>query len=59
MEGLGPQTANSALEPIYQRATTSKGVFFRVRTGPLSKNAARDICAALKAKGQACLVVKR
>ena len=52
-------TLLGALEPIYQRATTSKGVFFRVRTGPLSKNAARDICAALKAKGQACLVVKR
>lgn len=48
-----------ALGPTYQRVTTSNGVFFRVQGGPLSDKAARDICAALKAKGQACLVVKR
>ncbi|WP_193170839.1 SPOR domain-containing protein [Nisaea nitritireducens] len=49
----------AALGPTYQRVTTSNGVFFRVQGGPLSENAARDICTALKAKGQACLVVKR
>ncbi|WP_323795415.1 SPOR domain-containing protein [Nisaea sp.] len=48
-----------ALGPTYQRVTTSNGVFFRVQGGPLSDKAARDICTALKAKGQACLVVKR
>lgn len=48
-----------ALGPTYQRVTTSNGVFFRVQGGPLTENAARDVCAALKANGQACLVVKR
>ncbi|MEP3112915.1 SPOR domain-containing protein [Nisaea sp.] len=48
-----------ALRPTYQRVTTSNGVFFRVQGGPLSEKAARDTCTALKAKGQACLVVKR
>ncbi len=48
-----------ALGPTYQRVTTSNGVFFRVQGGPLSETAARDACTALKAKGQACLVVKR
>lgn len=57
------KTANTtllgALGPTYQRVTTSNGVFFRVQGGPMSETAARDICTALKAKGQACLVVKR
>ena len=57
------KSANSgllgALVPTYQRVNTSNGVFFRVQGGPMTENAARDACVALKAKGQACLVVKR
>lgn len=57
------KSANSgllgALVPTYQRVTTSNGVFFRVQGGPMTEDAARDACTALKAKGQACLVVKR
>ena len=55
----GNSSLLSGLSPTYQRVTTSNGVFFRVQGGPLTESAARDACAALKAKGQACLVVKR
>lgn len=35
----------------------TKGIYYRVQAGPFTdKNAARDICAKLKAKGQQCLV---
>ena len=35
----------------------TKGIYYRVQAGPFTdKNAARDICATLKAKGQQCLV---
>ncbi|WP_193180758.1 SPOR domain-containing protein [Nisaea sediminum] len=57
------QTANKSLlgglQPTYQRISTANGVFFRVQGGPLTEDAAKDACTALKAKGQACLVVKR
>ncbi|WP_420405046.1 SPOR domain-containing protein [Nisaea sp.] len=57
------QSANTsllgALKPTYQRISTSNGVFFRVQGGPLTEDAAKAACDALKAKGQACLVVKR
>lgn len=57
------QNANRALladlSPTYQRVSTDKGVFFRVQGGPLTEDRAREVCAGLKAKGQACLVVKR
>jgi len=53
------KTLLGALKPTFQRVTTAKGVFFRVQGGPLTAQAAKDACAALKAKGQACLVVKR
>jgi len=37
-----------------------KGTFWRVRTGPFPNRAtARDVCAQLKARDQACLVVTR
>lgn len=57
------QSANKALlgalGPTFQRISTDNGVFFRVQGGPLTENAAKEACAALKAKGQACLVVRR
>ncbi|UUX50090.1 SPOR domain-containing protein [Nisaea acidiphila] len=57
------QSANKALlgalSPTFQRISTDNGVFFRVQGGPLTENAAKQACDALKAKGQACLVVRR
>jgi hypothetical protein len=57
------QSANAALlgslQPTYQRINTSNGIFFRVQGGPLTEAAAKAACDSLKAKGQACLVVKR
>jgi cell division septation protein DedD len=35
-----------------------KGVWYRIFAGPLSDAAAGDLCHALKAKGQGCVVVK-
>ncbi|MGB8274145.1 MAG: SPOR domain-containing protein, partial [Alphaproteobacteria bacterium] len=34
-----------------------KGTFYRVRAGALSEQAARDLCAELKQRKAACLVV--
>ena len=34
------------------------GVFFRVQSGPLSRNAADKACSRLKASGEACIVVR-
>lgn len=48
-----------ALTPRFQRISTDNGVFFRVQGGPLTQDAARAVCDALTAKGQACLVVQR
>jgi hypothetical protein len=37
----------------------AKGVFWRVRGGPVSPDAGADICGKLKAAGQSCIVVAR
>lgn len=45
------------LAPNVQRADLGdKGVFFRLRAGPLSKSAAELLCDKLSSGGQACLV---
>lgn len=36
----------------------SKGIFHRIQAGSVSEAAARDICAKLKSRKQACIVVK-
>ena len=35
-----------------------KGVYHRIQAGPLDEEAAERACTALKAKNQACLVVR-
>ena len=38
----------------------ASGVFYRLQAGPLAdKNAAKELCAGLKQKGQDCLVVAK
>jgi len=36
-----------------------KGVFWRLRAGPLSENAARHLCAELKPRNQGCIVAHK
>jgi cell division protein FtsN len=50
----------SSFSPDYQSAQIAdKGTYHRLRVGPFdSQEDARALCSALKARGQACLVVK-
>jgi cell division septation protein DedD len=52
--------AVQGLTPLVVRADLGKrGVFFRLRAGPLADRAAADtVCAALKAANEACIVVR-
>jgi len=36
-----------------------KGVFWRVRAGPLNEAQARTLCSALTKQGQGCLIVQK
>lgn len=36
----------------------ARGIFYRLRAGPLADQAAADLCAKLKARNQGCMVVK-
>lgn len=48
-----------ALSPVIQAAETSSGVFYRLRSGGFEKRPQADqLCLKLKAKDQACIVVK-
>ncbi|MDX2224221.1 MAG: SPOR domain-containing protein [Rhodospirillaceae bacterium] len=49
-----------ALSPTVERADLGeRGVFFRLKAGPLADRAQADtLCAAIKAQNEACLVVK-
>lgn len=37
----------------------AKGVFWRLRAGPLSEQSARQVCAELKNRNQGCMVVRK
>jgi cell division protein FtsN len=47
-----------SLSPSVKLATTTSGHIYRLQAGMTNVARAREICAALKAKGQACVVVK-
>jgi hypothetical protein len=52
---LGPLSLN--IERVDKGAS---GIFYRLQAGPLAdKNAAKELCASLKQKGQDCLVVAK
>jgi hypothetical protein len=54
------QTQLGELDVSIQRADLgSRGVFWRVRGGPISAEDGKKICEALKASGQSCMVVGR
>lgn len=48
-----------ALQPTYEAVETSDRTLYRLRVGPLYEEADADaLCIALKARGQACMVVR-
>ncbi|MDX1709910.1 MAG: SPOR domain-containing protein [Rhodovibrionaceae bacterium] len=60
LQGSHPQILGDMELLIQQVDIEGKGTFFRVQTGPFpNKATAEDMCAALKARGQACIVTRR
>ncbi len=55
---LGP--ALSGIEPIFERAETVNGVFYRVQIGPFARQeAAESLCEQLKQHNASCFVIRR
>ena len=58
MADLGPVLAD--VEPIFERAETANGVFYRVQVGPFaSQDAADSLCEQLKQRNASCFVIRR
>ena len=58
MGDLGPVLAD--VEPIFERADTANGVFYRVQVGPFaSQEAADTLCEQLKQRNASCFVIRR
>ena len=58
MGDLGPVLAD--VEPIFERADTANGVFYRVQIGPFaSQEAAESLCEQLKQRNASCFVIRR
>jgi hypothetical protein len=58
MGDLGPVLAD--VEPIFERADTANGVFYRVQVGPFaSQEAAETLCEQLKQRNASCFVIRR
>jgi cell division septation protein DedD len=57
-EQLGPYV--SGLQPFFERAETSNGIFYRVQIGPFGETSEADrLCAELKKQNASCFVVTR
>ena len=55
---LGP--ALRGVEPIFERADTVNGVFYRVQIGPFARQeAAESLCEQLKQHNASCFVIRR
>jgi cell division septation protein DedD len=60
LQKLHPTLLSDRELTIQQVDLGDRGIFFRVQAGFFAARAgARDLCNALKARGQDCLVVKR
>ena len=58
MVDLGPVL--SRVEPIFERAETANGVFYRVQIGPFaSQETAENLCDELKQRNASCFVISR
>jgi cell division septation protein DedD len=50
----------AGIEPIFERAETANGVFYRVQVGPFaSQEAAEGLCEQLKQRNASCFVIRR
>jgi SPOR domain len=50
----------STVEPIFERAETANGVFYRVQIGPFaSQETAESLCDQLKQRNASCFVIRR
>jgi cell division septation protein DedD len=58
LKGLHPELAGLSPE-IVQVDLPGKGLFWRVRGGPLEEAQARVLCSSLSKQGQGCLVAKK
>jgi hypothetical protein len=48
------------VQPIFERADTTNGVFYRVQVGPFaSQDAAESLCERLKQQNASCFVIRR
>jgi hypothetical protein len=56
LQGEYPQLLGG-LTPSVKLTTTTSGHLYRLHAGVMDEAGARSVCAALKAKGQACVVV--
>lgn len=57
-EQLGPVI--TGLQPFFERAETSNGIFYRVQVGPFGETADADrLCVELKKQDASCFVVSR
>jgi hypothetical protein len=58
MGDLGPVLSD--IKPIFERADTANGVFYRVQIGPFaSQGAAESLCEELKQRNASCFVIRR
>jgi hypothetical protein len=58
MIDLGPVL--SRLQPYFERAETTNGVFYRVQAGPFATlDSAESVCTELKQRNASCFVVRR
>lgn len=58
MIDLGPVLTR--LQPYFERAETTNGVFYRVQAGPFATlNSAESVCTELKQRNASCFVVRR
>jgi hypothetical protein len=58
MADLGPVLAG--VEPIFERAETANGIFYRVQVGPFaSQGTAEGLCEQLKQRNASCFVIRR
>jgi hypothetical protein len=58
MGDLGPVLSD--IKPIFERADTANGVFYRVQIGPFAnQQAAESLCEELKQRNASCFVIRR
>jgi cell division septation protein DedD len=58
-QGANKDLLGNLTEDIQRADLGAKGVFFRLRAGPLDEAAAKSLCAELTARKQVCIVARK